>query len=73
MKGARVHGHGDHRVVMALAVAGLAVPGETEIDTAEAASVTFPQFAEYMARVGGNITVAEDDGRRYESTGGSPC
>ena len=73
MKGARVHGHGDHRVVMALAVGGLGVPGETEIDTAEAACVTFPEFAEYVARVGGNLTVAEDDGRRYESTGGSPC
>jgi 3-phosphoshikimate 1-carboxyvinyltransferase len=46
LEGARVHGHGDHRVVMALAVAGLAVSGQTEIDTAEAASMTFPQYAQ---------------------------
>ena len=57
LKGASLHGHGDHRVVMALAVAGLAASGETEIDTAEAVAVTFPQFAERMAKLGAKIEV----------------
>lgn len=63
LRGARVHGHGDHRVVMALAVAGLAASGETEIDTAEAVAVTFPQFAESMAQLGGNIQVEVQEAR----------
>ena len=44
LRGARVSGRGDHRVVMALAVAGLAASGETTIDTAESVSITFPTF-----------------------------
>jgi 3-phosphoshikimate 1-carboxyvinyltransferase len=44
LKGARVSGRGDHRVVMALAVAALAATGETTIETAEAVSITFPTF-----------------------------
>lgn len=55
MHAARVHGHGDHRVVMALAVAGLACEGRTEIDTAEAVSVTFPDFVELMQGIGASM------------------
>jgi 3-phosphoshikimate 1-carboxyvinyltransferase len=35
---------GDHRVAMAFAVAALRAPGESVIDGAEAASVSFPEF-----------------------------
>ncbi len=52
---ASVHGHYDHRVIMALAVAGLATEGETIIYSAEALSVTFPTFADLMRSVGGNM------------------
>ena len=55
---AEVHGWHDHRVVMALAVAGLACEGQTKIDTAEAMSVTFPNFAELMRGVGASIEVS---------------
>ncbi len=44
LTGATVQGHGDHRVVMALAVAGLCSPGRTVIDSAESVSVTVPEF-----------------------------
>jgi len=54
-----VDGHGDHRVVMALAVAGCALPGETEVRGAEAAAVTFPEFAECMAALGARIASQE--------------
>ena len=56
MRGARVHGHADHRVVMALAVAGLAAAGETVVDTAEAASVTFPGFVDLLMKVGADVS-----------------
>jgi len=52
---AKVHGHHDHRVVMALALAGLCCENTTTITTAEAANVTLPQFQKYMQKLGGNI------------------
>ena len=55
LRGAPVHGHGDHRVVMALAVAGLAADGETEIDTAESVQVTFPTFVQLMENIGARM------------------
>jgi 3-phosphoshikimate 1-carboxyvinyltransferase len=50
LTGCSVNGHGDHRVVMALAVAGLGACGETQIETAEAASITFPGFFDALER-----------------------
>lgn len=55
LKGCRVKGHDDHRVVMSLAVAGLNIEGETVIDTAEAMNVTFPEFVDIVGACGGNI------------------
>lgn len=57
LRGTTVPGHGDHRVVMALAVAGLAAEGRTVIDTAEAMRITFPNFVELMTSVGGRMEV----------------
>jgi len=62
LHGAWVHGRGDHRVVMALAVAGLNAPGETVVETAEAVDVTFPGFAGCVAACGGWIAVDEEEG-----------
>lgn len=59
LKGASVKGHGDHRVVMALALAGMIAEGETVIDTAEAASVTYPTFVEDFRALGADITVQD--------------
>ncbi len=61
LKGCRVSGHGDHRIVMALAVAGLNSDGETIIDTAEAMSITFPEFADFIKSCGGDIELVEDN------------
>lgn len=57
--GANLNGHGDHRVVMALALAGMAAEGETIIDTAEAAAVTYPTFLEDFRKLGADIEVTE--------------
>jgi 3-phosphoshikimate 1-carboxyvinyltransferase len=50
-----VHGHGDHRVVMALTVAGFAADGPVTVDTAEAADVTYPGFWGAMQNLGAKI------------------
>jgi 3-phosphoshikimate 1-carboxyvinyltransferase len=55
LRGADVDGHGDHRVVMALAVAGLAADGATTVSTAETAAITFPDFVDLMASVGAEM------------------
>jgi 3-phosphoshikimate 1-carboxyvinyltransferase len=55
LHGAAVHGHDDHRVVMALALAAMAAEGETTIDTAEAAMVTYPTFAQDFRALGAKI------------------
>lgn len=48
LKGGSVHGHGDHRVVMALSVAALGAAKPVTIDTAESAAVTYPGFLELL-------------------------
>lgn len=57
LKGAALDGHYDHRVVMSLAVAGMAAEGETTITTAEAINITFPNFVEFMKNCGAKIGV----------------
>jgi len=60
LRGARVDGRADHRVIMALAVAGLAASGETVVATAEAVSVTFPEFPALMRGVGADLAMERD-------------
>ena len=55
LKGNKVRGHNDHRVVMALSLAGLIANGKTEITTAESINVTFPNYLELMKSLGANI------------------
>ncbi|HWQ20018.1 MAG TPA: 3-phosphoshikimate 1-carboxyvinyltransferase [Methanotrichaceae archaeon] len=57
LHGAEVHGYDDHRIVMALAIAGL-VAGGTRIDTAESVDVSYPGFFEKMAGIGASITLS---------------
>lgn len=57
LTGCSVNGHDDHRIVMALAVAGLCSEGETVIDTAEAMNVTFPEFPKFIKECGGDMEV----------------
>jgi 3-phosphoshikimate 1-carboxyvinyltransferase len=48
LHGARVSSFGDHRVAMALAVAGLLADGETEIEGAECVEISYPDFFEQL-------------------------
>lgn len=56
LKGAVVSGHHDHRIVMALTIAGL-VAGETRIQTAESVDVSYPGFFQEMASLGAGVRV----------------
>lgn len=57
LSGSLVSGHGDHRIVMSLAVAGLGSHGQTVIKGAEAASVTFPNFFDLMKSLKAKIKI----------------
>jgi len=53
----KLDGRSDHRIVMALSLAGLALDDGCTIDTAEAMSVTFPNYLELMQSIGADIKV----------------
>ena len=55
LRGARVHSHGDHRLAMALVVAGLIAQGETLVDGAEVIADSFPGFVSLMRELGAEI------------------
>ena len=63
MRGGRVRGarglvtEGDHRILMALAVCGLAAEGPVELDDHEAHAVSYPSFLEDFRRLGATLEV----------------
>jgi len=57
--GLALHGWADHRIVMALTVAGLGLAEPCTIDTAEAMSVTFPTFVDLMTALGANMKTTQ--------------
>jgi 3-phosphoshikimate 1-carboxyvinyltransferase len=50
LRGAAVDGASDHRLTMALAIAGLVAEGETVIADPEAVAVSYPQFWDDLER-----------------------
>ncbi|MDR0331276.1 MAG: 3-phosphoshikimate 1-carboxyvinyltransferase [Chitinispirillales bacterium] len=68
LRAALVESHHDHRVAMALAVAGMNADGETVIEGAEAAGITYGPFVEDFSRLGANIAVDFDvDAKKSKS------
>lgn len=55
LEGALVDSHGDHRLGMALAVAGLVAEGETVIENAGCIADSFPGFDRTLARLGAEV------------------
>ena len=51
LRGNLCHSHGDHRLAMALGVAGLVARGETIIEGAEAVEISYPGFWQDMERL----------------------
>jgi len=60
LKGTAVHSHGDHRLAMALAVAGLAACGETTVHDTACVKDSFPGFDAALARLGAEIREADE-------------
>ncbi len=52
LTGATVDSHHDHRLAMALAMAGLVATGTTRVLNAEAVGVTFPEFPALLQKLG---------------------
>jgi len=57
LHGAVVNGHSDHRIIMSLAIAGMASDGVTIIENASEISVTYPNFINDFKKLGANIKV----------------
>lgn len=55
LQGARVAGYDDHRIIMALSVAGLLAEGTTTVENAEHVDVSFPGFFETLSEIGADI------------------
>ena len=55
--GGTVHSHDDHRIAMALAMAGLRASGDIHIEDCDNVTTSFPGFAELAASCGLSIQV----------------
>jgi 3-phosphoshikimate 1-carboxyvinyltransferase len=53
LHGARVDACGDHRIAMAMAVAGLVASGQTIVENADVVAVSYPRFFEDLASLAG--------------------
>ncbi|HWP59065.1 MAG TPA: 3-phosphoshikimate 1-carboxyvinyltransferase [Candidatus Acidoferrales bacterium] len=53
LRGARLKTYGDHRVAMALAVAGLCASGGVELDDDRCADISFPGFFDLLSQIRG--------------------
>lgn len=60
LQGAKVRGCGDHRTVMALAVAGLIAQGTTSISDGQAIQKTFPTFVEQLQALGARVMMCDE-------------
>lgn len=57
LKGARVRTFEDHRILMALAIAGLRADGETVLEEHESCAVSYPKFVADLKRLGASAEV----------------
>ncbi|UDQ99239.1 3-phosphoshikimate 1-carboxyvinyltransferase [Lentisphaerota bacterium WC36G] len=57
LTGAIVNSYDDHRIAMALTIAGMVAEGETTILDCECAAVTYPNFFDDFIKIGADITL----------------
>jgi 3-phosphoshikimate 1-carboxyvinyltransferase len=57
LKGCRLNSYNDHRIAMALTVAGLAAKGNTVINDIECVNVSYPNFFHDLMRLGADISI----------------
>ena len=53
LSGGRIQSHGDHRISMAFSIAGLVADGVTEIEDADCAAVSLPEFHSLLSGLTG--------------------
>lgn len=58
LQAAQLDGRGDHRIIMSLSLAGMALEEPVVIDTAEAINVTFPDYVSLMRGLGADMKLA---------------
>ena len=51
LQGNKVRSFADHRVAMALAIAGLCAEGGVEIDDAQCVDISFPTFFDLLEKI----------------------
>jgi 3-phosphoshikimate 1-carboxyvinyltransferase len=59
LKAAKVYSHDDHRLAMALTIAGLYAHGETVIEAVECAKISYPSFFDDMLELGADIVYVQ--------------
>jgi 3-phosphoshikimate 1-carboxyvinyltransferase len=59
-EGGIIHPHGDHRLAMALAVAGLAANNPIEVADAGIIAQSFPGFTAALISLGANLEIEEE-------------
>jgi 3-phosphoshikimate 1-carboxyvinyltransferase len=56
LHGGVVEGHGDHRIIMALAIAATAARGPVTIRDTAAVNITYPQFFQHLQALGASVS-----------------
>jgi 3-phosphoshikimate 1-carboxyvinyltransferase len=51
LKGAVIESYGDHRIAMAMAIAGLIADGKTEINGVSSVNISFPGFFKMISKL----------------------
>jgi len=51
LKGAEIQSHGDHRIAMAFAIAGLFAEGETIVHGTDCINTSYPGFAHHLSAI----------------------
>lgn len=66
--GGTVHAHGDHRLAMAMAVAGLAAQNPVVVEEAEMMNESFPGFVETLSALGADVRLEGEPDERLLSS-----
>ncbi len=61
LRGGEVQAHGDHRLAMAMAVAGLAAQGPVTVNGAEMIHESFPGFVEQLRALGADVQMVAEE------------
>jgi 3-phosphoshikimate 1-carboxyvinyltransferase len=64
LQGGLVNPHGDHRLAMSLAVAGLVAQAPVEIQEAEIINESFPGFVSALSALGASVAIVATEGAR---------